>query len=155
MWSLLSIIPASIIFYQDLKHRAISWWTLPLLAITLGLESYSKNDLSVLYTNIGINLCVLVIQFLVVWIYFSFKNKKITNIFHAYIGIGDVLFLVAITPFFNPIHFLAFEIIGLIFVLLGSLFYGLRKENWEFKIPLAGIFALLLIITVIYIHLLK
>lgn len=151
MWSLFGFIPALVIIYEDFKHRAISWWLLPILFFCLFLEAWSRNpSMNSLGFNIGVNIIILLIQFAVVFIYFSIKNRKWVNIFKSYVGIGDLLFLFAISPFFTPIHFVLFEIVSLVLILVGSLTYGLIKKDWSFKIPLAGLQAILLILNISY-----
>ena len=39
----LILIPLIIIVYQDFKQRSISWWTIPLLLVIGGIQSYSAN----------------------------------------------------------------------------------------------------------------
>lgn len=151
MW-LLPIIPALIIFYQDIRCRAISWWTLPFLFVTLLPEGLASNSLMLLLENGTINLAVFIVELLFVFIYFSIKNKNLTNIFKSYLGLGDVLFFVVITPFFHPMYFVLFQIVSLLIILIFSLGYGFKKKDWTFKIPLAGILSILFYISFVFNH---
>ncbi|MBN2788275.1 MAG: hypothetical protein JXQ69_08140 [Paludibacteraceae bacterium] len=149
---LLVIIPALIIFYQDFQQREISWWTIPLLFISLLPESIANNEWSALFENTLVNISILLFELFFTSVYFSLKNKQLTNIFKKYLGIGDVLFLMSICPFFHPIVFVFYLTGSLIIILLVSLIYGLIKKKWNFTIPLAGIFSILLLITITYNH---
>ncbi|MBN2786865.1 MAG: hypothetical protein JXQ69_00950 [Paludibacteraceae bacterium] len=151
MW-LLPVIPVLFIFYQDIRYRAISWWTLPFLFGTLLLVELLDNDVKLLLENGKINLVVFIVELVLIFIYFSIKNNQITNIFKSYLGLGDVLFFVVITPFFHPIDFLFFQIISLLIILIFSLGYGLKKKYWTFKIPLAGILSVLFYISFVFNH---
>lgn len=146
MWSWLAIIPASIIVYQDFKSREISWWTLPFLFVFLVISKLNLFFLSELLILVSVNCGVITIQFMFVSLYFSLKKRKPTNIFNTYIGVGDLLFLFAVSPLFEPLYFVLFEIISLTAVLVGTLLFGFIKKGWSFKIPLAGFQSILLII---------
>lgn len=145
MW-LLVAIPAFIIFYQDLRYREISWWTLPLLFISLIPKYFVNNSWSILIEQGVINSLITIIELLLIFLYFSIKNKKITNVFTIQLGIGDVLFLLIIGPFFHPMLYVWFQVSSLILILFFSLIYGVIKKNWNYTIPLAGILSILLLL---------
>ena len=107
MTFLFSILPLFSIAYQDFKQRAISWyWPVLLFAVSAfsGWNLYGTE----MFKNIAFNLAFLVILFSSVTIYFSVKTKKLTNIFDVFIGWGDVVFLLALVPFFHPLDFVLF-----------------------------------------------
>jgi hypothetical protein len=146
----LLLFPCAIIAFQDFKSREISWWSILLLFILMWFESAIQNYDKLQYSII--NLIVFIIELLFVSCYFSIKSKRVVNILKGHLGLGDVLFFIVLVPFFNPISFLFFQIVGLVLVLLGSLIYGLFRSDWAFKIPLAGVFAIFLVIKVILQH---
>lgn len=138
------------IVYQDFKFRAISWWSIPLLASLLLFQKQANSTWSETSIYTLFNVGIIVFQFLVISLYFSIKQKQIINIFKKYIGIGDLLFLIAIAPFFDPMQFVFFEVFSLIAILIASLGYGFVKKSWSFKIPLAGMQAICFILYTLY-----
>lgn len=138
MTFLFSILPLFSIAYQDFKQRAISWyWPVLLFAVSAfsGWNLYGAEMLK----NVVFNLVFLVILFSTVTIYFSLKAKKITNIFDVFIGWGDVVFLLALVPFFHPLDFVLFYTFSTILALVAALVLK-GKE-----IPYAGILSALMI----------
>jgi hypothetical protein len=136
---LFSILPLFSIAYQDFKQRAISWyWPVLLLAISAfaGWSLYEGE----MFKNIAFNLAFLVILFSTVTVYFSLKAKKLTNIFDVFIGWGDVVFLLALVPFFHPLDFVLFYTFSTILALVVALVLK-GKE-----IPYAGILSALMIV---------
>jgi hypothetical protein len=93
------------------------------------------------------NLILMGLQYLGVSIYFSIKEKKVVNITNHYLGIGDVLFFIAITPLFAPLHYCFFLIGSLLLTLLIT--GGLYLINKPLQtIPLAGFLSLYLVILI-------
>jgi len=144
--SLSTIFLLLIIASQDFRYKGISWYFFPfllLLIILMGLHNIS------LYTwswYLLINLLFIFLNLLFLTIYFSFKQKKIANIFNTYIGVGDILFFVISATYFSPFWFLLFFVSGLLLTLIVSLFYFAVTKNSSTLIPLAGAMALLLIL---------
>lgn len=89
------------------------------------------------------NICFLVINIFGLILYYSLKNKSFVNPIDSFIGFGDILFFLAITPLFNFKPFILFFIIGLIFSLM--LFGVLNAFKKTETVPLAGYFAIFLI----------
>ncbi|NOQ74884.1 MAG: hypothetical protein GQ574_22915 [Crocinitomix sp.] len=129
-----------IAFLQDWKHRAISWVIFPLLLIVAGLIFWTA-DLSKL--TLVFNMVFLTIVIGCLFLYVSFKRGELTNIFKADLGLGDVLFLIAITPLFMDRNYILFFITGMIVSGLVHLAIAGGKKN--VKIPLAGYLALYII----------
>ncbi len=134
------VILLVIAFVQDWKYRAISWTLFPLLLIVAGIIFWSA-DLSklTLVFNFGFLTIVLGCLFL----YVSFKRGKLTNIFKADLGLGDVLFLIAIIPLFMDRNYILFFITGMLISGITHLIIAGGKKNA--KIPLAGYLALYII----------
>ena len=140
MTFLFSILPLFSIAYQDFKQRAISWyWPVVLFGVSAfsGWNLYGAEMLK----HLVFNLVFLLILFSTVTIYFSVKAKKITNIFDVFIGWGDVVFLLALVPFFHPLDFVLFYTVSTIL----SLLIAITLEGKE--IPYAGILSALMIVT--------
>lgn len=133
------ILPLLPIIYEDFRYRAIHWfWVLAL--VILMLFFYPINwSLSLL------NFSFLVFQLFALSLYFSWKNRRWTNIVDQYIGLGDLVFFLPLCGLFAPFTFLVFFIISLLFSLLS--FFLVKKlllPKME-TIPLAGCMAIVLI----------
>lgn len=137
----LLIVLLMIIFFQDLKFRAIHI-VLPVILGALGIYLFLERGLQlqiVLY-----NIIFLALTFLGLFLYLSLKNRSVTNILSA-VGMGDLLFFLAITPFFSTSNFILFFIGGMVFtIIIHSI---LIKFTTHFElIPLAGFVALFMIL---------
>jgi len=122
------------VLYQDLSYRKIHI-LLPVLLMgaLIGL-SYHKGEFFV--RSIVEILGFILLNIVGVLIYFSIKNKKLINPLKKYIGLGDILFLIAIIPLFMLQSYMLFFITGM---LISLMVYGLFKNKLTYKsIPLAG-----------------
>lgn len=129
--------------YQDLKYRAITWWLFPvmLLAPVLNIQSF---DIMTCMTNLGI----ITLQFLLTALYFRIKGITITHLLQHYIGVGDLLFFVALITYFSPLHFIVFFNISILISLVVYQVYLVVSKTKNQLIPLAGLQAVILFITI-------
>jgi len=82
----------------------------------------------------------ILVVFFGLWLYLSLKQGQLINPLKNHIGLGDVLFFIAITPLFSLKNYMLFFITGMLLsLILSGLF---TKKNR--MIPLAGILALYL-----------
>ncbi len=80
----------------------------------------------------------------------SVKNKKIVNILHQHIGLGDLLFFVVLCLAFSPGNFIIFYIFSLIATLVGCILYiKVFSKKMMDEIPLAGGMASILVIVLL------
>ena len=144
-----------IIVYQDFKYKAVSWVIFPVLLIPplyLGFVQVGWERLWICFvTNFGF----LFIQFFLLTIYISIKNKKLTDLTKGYLGLGDILFLLVLCLFFSPVNYIVFYLFSLIIILAVYLLYNIFKRSkqrtlFKQQIPLAGSIAIVLIILVVY-----
>ncbi len=136
------------VFYQDRKYRAVYWWMYPLLVVLLLFLKKETISWPVILQDGLCNLVFLILQLLVLSMYFSLKKKRWVNITAGYLGWGDILFLIAATVYFSPLNYFAFYLLSLIVVILLVLLSGKYKLD-NYKIPLAGwqsVFFLLLLL---------
>jgi hypothetical protein len=91
---------------QDLKKRAISTVALPALlflsytyGIGIGIDAYSLTYRALL------NSTIIGVQIGITWIYVILVKR---DSIHKYIGLGDIVFLLCITPLFGTIPFVVF-----------------------------------------------
>lgn len=127
-----------IIVFQDMKFRAISWLLIPALCIVLFGKAIVLNETDGILFNITFNIVFVLIQLLLLTIYISIKNKKMTNIINSYLGIGDILFFVAIGFAFSPLNYILFYVISMVLTMLLFVSYKTVKKNISAEIPLAG-----------------
>ena len=74
------------LFYQDLRYRAVYWLIFPvLLALLVGVTLGESLGREILISS-SLNLAFLMLQLMLLTIYFSMKNKKWVNITKNYLG---------------------------------------------------------------------
>jgi len=129
-----------VIFAQDLKFRAIHM-TLPIAVLALGLFIYFKNEHH--YMGLVYNLLFLMITFLGLYIYLSLKKRDFKNPFKEAMGMGDILFFIAVVPLFSTHNYILFFITGMIFSIIG--FMIIRMFVKTEYVPLAGLLAMYLV----------
>jgi len=132
--------------YQDLKYRAIYWWLFPILSLLLACRSLEAITLSGILKQALQSAIFLLLQFTALTVYLSFKERKLTNIFNGFFGLGDLLFLVSITFGFSFLNYILFYLSSLtLIILFTAILNNINKKSTE-KIPLAGYQALLAIV---------
>lgn len=139
------IFICGIMFIQDNKFRGISWYLFPLLFIA-ALINTQNFKLNFFFGNLMICATILIIM----TVYLSLKLKKIVLITQNYFSIGDVLFLIAITPLFNNLSYVLFINIGTFLTLI--IYFLFQKKQQHQNIPFAGNMAFLLIFKIILLH---
>ena len=129
------------VIYQDWKIRAVHVLIFPLLFIS-SLYFLSLSEMSP--KSIGMNLLFILVLIGCLYSYLSIKHKKFIHFFKEYFGLGDLLFLVAITPLFTERNFVLFVITGtLLTLLVESVLIHYRKEKTN---PFAGYLAKYLLV---------
>ncbi len=129
-----------IIFFQDLKHKAVYWFLFPLVFILSLMITWNENTL----VNFASNLLILLVLMFGLISYLSIKLRKLTNPLKGFFALGDVLFLLAILPLFNTYNYLFYFTTGTCFVLFVHLLLMLFKKTGK-EIPFAGYMALYLV----------
>ena len=139
---LLLCVTGSLILYQDIRSRTVTWFLFPIVALTGVLYSIMHTDsVNAILFNTLINIGFLLFQFLLLKLIFSnqfFNSKKIIG---EKIGWGDILLLASCCFFFSPFNFIIFYCLSLFFVLLSH--YLLKsfnkKEKYNGSVPMAGL----------------
>jgi hypothetical protein len=132
--------------YQDFKFRGIYWWLFPLLLFLFVLDALLHFTFAGTLSSAGANLLFLSAQVLFLSAYVSLRNRKLTNIFKGYFGLGDLLFLLCLSFCFSFLNYIAFYLLSLMLVILLTLVFNGRSGDKGKKIPLAGYQALFLIL---------
>ena len=137
------IILMLFLFRDDVKFRHISLWQLVLallLVVSLGLLSIAWQTL---LTYAAINISIIGFQLVVVWAYFSIKNKRVIALTSHYLGLGDILIMIVYCFCLWPPYFVLFLIVScLISIISFTIYQQLHKEAVQ-TIPFAGIMALI------------
>lgn len=121
------------IAYQDFKYRAIHVLLLILLlAVGIADAVLAERPLQDLLFSFGFVVTVLSLMM----IYLRLKTGYWLNPLKEHLGLGDVLFFIAVIPLFSPHGYLWFFISGLLgSVVVYSLFRHLIGKQ---SVPLAG-----------------
>jgi hypothetical protein len=133
----------AVVTIQDFRFRAVSWILFPLLYVSVACIAVPGAGVYPWLHFSGINLLLIAVQGLMLFAWFSLKNRKVVNLTKAHLGWGDILFIAVPAMLFSPLHFLFYYILSLVVALLCGLWI-LRKEYAERSIPLAGIQAAVL-----------
>lgn len=150
MWVLLiTIVLLCFLAYQDFRFRAISWWLIPLLLVCFVGKGMSELSWQTYLLGFGVNLTFVAIQLLVVFLYFSLKQRKLIRLVNEQIGLGDILFFVVMAAAFSPLYFVLVYTISLLLVLLFWLSSKLFLNRKNALIPLAGGQSLVVLIALI------
>ena len=136
-----SLLLLSIIFVEDLLYRAVHWFLFPLLAISLALTAclLPSQTLSSFLMQALFNIAFLILQFVLISLYFSFRQKRWINIFRDLIGWGDILLLLSLCFYCSFIGFVSFYLVSLVIILAGWFCYTQLSKNRNSQIPLAGL----------------
>ena len=127
-------------FYEDLKYRGIQWWLFPLLGMFSMGYSYLRFQSFDFLESIPWSLIISVLLLTSVVGLHWLKTRTPIN---KSLGMGDLLFLVAITPLFSTLEYLIFLSISFIGAgILHLLVQLIKRSN---TVPLAGYQSLVLI----------
>ena len=140
----------SIIAYQDIKSREVSWFLFPLVLIMIAAKGLFYEEAWQLAGFFVINFLFLIIQLGVLFIFYAFRHKKFENIINRKIGFGDLLFLIVLSAGFAPMFFEIFLTASFIVILLAYVIWrSFSKPGANKTIPLAGGLASLYMIVLI------
>ncbi|MGL5892182.1 MAG: hypothetical protein ACRC3B_19970 [Bacteroidia bacterium] len=133
---------------QDVRRRAFVWWLLPLLLAALLVLSLQQITFQELWPAFLINIGFIGIQLLLLFIWFSLRERKWITLIDTHIGLGDILLLVCLAAAFSPVNFILFVVGGLIFSLILVLIYRAINRNASPLIPLAALLAIPMVICI-------
>lgn len=146
---LASLVLLGIIVFQDFGQRQISWILLPLLFTGFALKAALLMQMADLLSSVLFNLGFIAVQLLLLTVWISIKNKKWTSIIDVHLGLGDVLFFVAISTAFSPFQYVFFYVISIVITLTGFVLYKWVSKNTNPEIPLAGAMSAVLMVLMI------
>jgi hypothetical protein len=138
------------IFWEDMRSRMVHWFWFPLLAAGLVALRYRLGEgLPAIALSSAVSFAFIVVQLLLVSLYFSLKAKRWVNITENLLGWGDVLLLVSLAFYFTLPVLTMFYISSLIIILIGWIIYQRVLPQPSKFIPLAGLQAAMLLLTVL------
>jgi hypothetical protein len=139
-----------VVMGEDFKSRSVHLVLFPALAMLFFLTRLSSGvPLGQIIPDTSINLGFVILQLLLLTVYFSIKRREFVLITDGLIGWGDVLLLCCAATFFPVFSFVLFYIGSLVFVLLTWLVFMVIAQSQNRKIPMAGLQALALLIVLI------
>ena len=127
------------IFVQDLRNRAVLWMLFPAV---FGL-CMAWNPHGIDFAELGMSVAFITFLLLSLTLYLSLRQRKLVRIWEGFFSLGDILFLVAITPLFTWMGFVYFFTIGTILTLV--LHLVIASFSSDKSIPYAGYLSLITI----------
>jgi len=113
------ILLFSLTAYQDFKDRAISWY-IPILLFGVGIY-VSLISPQTNWLEMFAILSFVVIQLAVLYGFLAVKHKSIKlDLTGDFLGLGDILFFIAIIPFFGLFEYIILFVSGLVFSMVGQ-----------------------------------
>lgn len=146
---LLIIIFLTILFF-DVKERAVYWWIYIILGVVLYFFSKEYFTYYKIIKSAFVNTILLLIQFVVVQLYFTIKTRRYTFIVNKMIGFGDILFLLMLTLFLPSLLFFPFLSSALSMSIIVHVLARKYIRNYTRAVPLAGYISLCSIPVVIF-----
>ncbi|MFL5763629.1 MAG: hypothetical protein ACJ77K_06775 [Bacteroidia bacterium] len=138
-----------VVIVQDLYYRRISAWLIPALFVGFLFRGMTVVGASAFFSDALFNLGFVAVQLGLMWLYFILKNRRWINIVDTFIGLGDLLFFIVLCTAFSPVNFIFFFISALICSLFSAFLYDRFVKRMQREVPLAGIMASVLIVTLI------
>jgi hypothetical protein len=131
--------------FQDLKFRGIHIAVFPVILL---IALYFNFWMNWGWLDLIKSLSFLTVTLVVLFLYLSAKNKGFVPLFKQYLGLGDVLFFIAVLPLFSFRNFILFFITGM----LASMLFHVLLSSFQTKktIPLAGYLSIYLIGLITY-----
>lgn len=136
------VICLLLMVWQDWKYRKIHV-LLPLLLF--GLMVFQTWEIFN-YKTLAFNIVFFCLIFTFLVLYMSIKAKQFLNPFEHYFGLGDVMFYLAVTPFFMLREYAIYFIASMVFAIIMQTLFA--KKTKEETVPLAGFSSLLLVMII-------
>ncbi|PTT03462.1 hypothetical protein DBR11_02165 [Pedobacter sp. HMWF019] len=137
--NLLALLALVSVCYQDMRYRGVYWIFFPVLSALFFFLKLKQVGWVNTLQDAGYAITFLVVQLLLVWLYFSVKHRKLFNIVDSYLGLGDILFLLTLAFYLSPLNYVVFYLLSLILVLVYVLVTKRIKGMDHIHIPLAGL----------------
>ena len=146
--NLLIIVILGLIAYQDFRFRAIHWALFFVLFLLCIITGFLSSEIIHFLQGCVFNFMFLLIQFILLLVYYSIKGISMKSVLNVFIGFGDLVFLGCIVFAFSKINFIVFYLTGMIVSLLIWLVSQFFSDNKEKLVPLAGLISSYMIIII-------
>jgi hypothetical protein len=131
-------IPLVCMIIEDFRQRAISIIHILLLFVFSFGYSFYAYSWHIVLENCMLNFLLLLYLFSCVTIYLFIRKKNPKALFEDYFGMGDALYLCALTPMMGLKPYLLFLLLSMITSLIWW-FFKLKTEKTHTTIPFVGI----------------
>ncbi|NQY30188.1 MAG: hypothetical protein HRT69_12050 [Flavobacteriaceae bacterium] len=128
------------VVFQDLKYRAIHV-ILPIILVVVAIARFLVLDHPVY--ELFFTVLFLALVLLGLFVYTSIKSKRIINPVDSSIGLGDIVFFIAVVPLFFSTTYILFFSTGMLFSIICHMLF---TKNKEAHVPLAGYLSIYLIL---------
>jgi hypothetical protein len=145
----LSVPFLAFLAYEDQRHRAVSWLVFPFITLIFIWCSIHFIGFNEMIYNVLYNLGFLILQLLLISMYFSIKEKRVVLITRNYLGLGDILFLFCLAFFFSPLNYMTFYFASLLIIVTGVFVYAVFRKKQYGQLPLAGWQSIILIVLIL------
>lgn len=142
VWTWGALLPLMGIAIQDFRSRQIWVGWFPMVFATALGYGLSQFSISFLGAHWLLSAAFVAYEVGMVLVYLRWK-KGIWSL-KGFLGLGDVIFWLAIIPFFNLPGFLLFHILSLVFAITFHLLFTRKQARLGAKVPLAGMQAFFL-----------
>lgn len=145
MLRLFSIFPLTVMMVSDARSRTVSSWWLSAFGLGLVVAGLIEEGWRETLINIVCNLVVLLVIGVSLLAYSKMRKRPLMEM----LGIGDVIFLAALTPAFGVEVYLRFLIVSAILALLSWPLFR-RMPPGLTGIPLVTVFGTCFIIFILF-----
>ncbi|MCH5718193.1 hypothetical protein MKP07_19360 [Niabella hibiscisoli] len=132
------------IAYTDFKERSVPVYLLVALLGICIMDTALQIDVTTALWQLAVNTGLILLLLSTLLVYYRFKQGSFKEVINQKLGMGDVVFWIAITPLFSLFNFILFFIASLLIVLIIMLIRVAYKKPVTL-IPLAGYQALVLV----------
>ncbi len=145
MLGLLSIFPLSVMMVSDARNRTVSSWWLSAFGLVIVVAGVVEEGWRVALINIVCNFFVLLVMGASLLVYSKIRKRSLMEM----LGVGDVIFLAALTPTFRVEWYLRFLIVSAILALLSWPLFRKMQPGLT-GIPLVTVFGACFIIFILF-----
>lgn len=145
MLRLLSIFPLTVMIVSDARNRTVSSWWLSAFGLVLIVAGVIEGGWRETLINIVCNLFVLLVIGGSLLAYSKMRKRLLMEM----LGVGDVIFLAALTPAFGVEVYLRFLIVSAILALLSWPLFRKMQPGLT-GIPLVTVFGACFVIFILF-----
>ena len=145
MLRLLSIFPLTVMMVSDARNRTVSSWWLSAFGLVLVVAGVIEEGWRETLINIVCNLFVLLVIGVSLLAYSKMRKRPLVEM----LGVGDVIFLAALTPTFGVEVYLRFLIVSSILALLSWPLFRKMQPGLT-GIPLVTVFGASFVIFILF-----